>query len=53
MDLTWAGLSVAVKAWEETRAAKAKVRRVREKSMSLVSIVDVRKAGLLLWYGLL
>ena len=34
-------------AWEETRAAKAEVRRVREKSILLVLIDDVRKVGLL------
>ena len=34
-------------AWEETRAAKAEVRRVREKSILLVLIDDFRKVGLL------
>ena len=49
-DLTWAGLSVVGVGmnWEETRAAKMEVRRVREKSMLLVLIVDVRKVGLVL-----
>lgn len=36
------------KIWEETRAAKAEVRRVREKSMLLVLSVGVRKVGLFL-----
>ena len=33
--------------WEETRAAKAEVRRVCEKSILLVLIDDFRKVGLL------
>lgn len=48
MDLTWAGVPVVGKAWEETRAAKAAARRVREKSILLALDVDVRKVGLLL-----
>lgn len=35
-DLTWAGVIVVGMAWEETRAAKAEVRRVSEESMLLV-----------------
>ena len=34
-------------AWDETRAAKMEVRRVREKSILLVLIDDFRKVGLL------
>ncbi len=36
------------RAWEAARAAKAEVRRVREKSMLLVLVFDVRKGGCLL-----
>ena len=34
--------------WEETRAAKAEMTRVREKCMLLVLVVDIRQVGLLL-----
>ena len=40
------------RAWEETRAAKAEMTRVREKSILLVLVVDFKKVGLLLriWF---
>ena len=34
--------------WEETRAAKAEMTRVREKSMVLLVVVDIWQVGLLL-----
>ena len=36
------------KAWEETRAAKAEMMRVREKIMLMMLFVDVRQVGSLL-----